>query len=40
LQTEKTWFIKVFINLKWQNIDTKISLGNLDWLKSWVENKW
>ena len=40
MQTQVSWFIKVFINLKWQEIDTKISLGNLDWLKDWVGNKW
>ena len=40
MQTQETWFIKVFINLKWQDIYTKISLGDLDWLKEWVKNKW
>ncbi len=36
MQTQETWFIKVFINLKWQDIDTKISLGDLNWLTEWV----
>ena len=40
MQTQETWFIKIFINLKWQDIYTKISLGDLDWLKEWVKNKW
>jgi hypothetical protein len=40
MQTQEPWFIKVYINLKWQEIDTKISLNNLDWLKEWVGNKW
>jgi DNA polymerase-3 subunit alpha len=40
MQTQDNWFIKIFIELKWQEIDTKISLANLDWLKEWIENKW
>jgi hypothetical protein len=40
MQTQNDWFIKIYINLKWQEIDTKISLEHLDWLKEWVENKW
>jgi hypothetical protein len=40
MEREKTWFIKIFINLKWQEIDTKISLESLDWLKIWIKNKW
>ncbi len=38
--TLETGFIKVFIDLKWQEIDTKISLADLDELKNWIENKW
>lgn len=40
LEEEKKWGINIFINLKWQEIDTKISLSDLDWLKGWIENKW
>lgn len=36
----ETGFINVYINLKWQEIDTKISIANLEGLKDWVENKW
>jgi len=38
--TLETGFIKVFIDLKWQEIDTKISLWNLNKLKEWINNKW
>ena len=40
MQTQEPGLIKIFINLKWQEIDTKISLVSLDWLKEWIENKW
>ena len=40
MQTLKPWFIKVYINLRWQEIDTKISLFELDDLKVWERNKW
>ncbi len=40
LLKENSWFIKVFIDLKWQEIDTKISLFDLVNLKSWIRNKW
>lgn len=36
----KTGFINIFINLKWQEIDTKISVENLNLLNSWIEDKW
>ncbi len=39
LQTLETWKINIFINLNWQEIDTKISLSNLDKLKKWINNK-
>ncbi len=32
--------IKIFINLKWQKIDTKFSLENLENLKKWIGKKW
>ena len=40
LEIEEKWEIEIYINLKWQEIDTKISLSNLDKLKNWEENKW
>jgi len=40
LLTQKSWEIKVFINLKWQEISTKISVKNTDWLERWATNKW
>jgi DNA polymerase III subunit alpha len=40
MQSLDTWFIKIFIDLKGQEIDTKISLANLDDLKNWESNKW
>lgn len=40
LLNEKSWNIKIFLDLKWQKIDTKISIENLDWLDYWIENKW
>ncbi|MFK7779532.1 MAG: hypothetical protein QM490_00055, partial [Candidatus Gracilibacteria bacterium] len=40
LQSLETGNINIFINLKGQEIDTKISLFDLDGLKKWVKNKW
>jgi len=40
MQSLKPWFIKIFINLKWQDIDTKISLYDLKELKKWEIEKW
>jgi len=40
LLKENSWFIKVFIDLKWQEIDTKISLFDLVNLRDWIKNKW
>jgi DNA polymerase III subunit alpha len=36
----ETGFINIYINLKWQEIDTKISLNDLKLLKEWIKNKW
>jgi len=32
--------IQIFINLKWQKIDTKFSLDSLENLKKWIGEKW
>ena len=40
MQSLKPWFIKIFITLKWQDIDTKISLYDLKELKKWEIEKW
>jgi hypothetical protein len=40
MQTLDTWFINIYIDLKWKQIDTKMSLANLNFLKQWVEKKW
>jgi hypothetical protein len=40
MQTQDSWFIKIFINLKWQEIYTKINLSSLNWLKDWINKKW
>jgi len=40
LLKEETGFIKIFIVLKWQKIDTKISLLKVDLLEEWMNNKW
>ena len=32
--------IQIFINLKWQKIDTKFSLNSLENLKKWIGEKW
>lgn len=36
----ETWFINIYLDLKWQEIDTKISLNNLKLLKEWIRDKW
>ncbi len=40
LESEEKGFIKVFIELKWQKIDTKISVLSVEWVKAWEEKKW
>ena len=40
LSTLKSWYIKVFLDLRWQIIDTKISLLEVDAVKKWEEEKW
>lgn len=40
LLKEETGFIKIFIDLKWQKIDTKISILSLANLKNWIQKKW
>lgn len=39
LEQEK-WKINIFLKLKWQEIDTKISIKNLDLLIFWISKKW
>jgi hypothetical protein len=38
--TLKSGDIKIFIDLKGQKIDTKISLNKLDELKDWIKSNW
>ncbi|MDD3793343.1 MAG: DNA polymerase III subunit alpha [Candidatus Gracilibacteria bacterium] len=40
MQEEETGFIKIFIDLRGQEIDTKISLSNLENLRDWINEKW
>ncbi len=40
LLTQHSWDIKVFINLKWQEISTKISVEDIGWLEEWMNKKW
>ena len=37
---QEKWDIKIFINLKWQEIFTKIWLNSLDELNKWTKKKW
>jgi DNA polymerase-3 subunit alpha len=40
LVSESSWGIEIFINLKWQQISTRINIDSLENVKSWCENKW
>jgi hypothetical protein len=40
ISTLETWNIKIFLNLRWQEINTKISLSKLDELNEWIKKKW
>jgi len=40
LSQQDSWYTKVFINLKWQEIDTKLTINNLSLLKNWISDKW
>jgi hypothetical protein len=40
LESQIWWDTKVFIDLKWQKIDTKIYISNLDNVVLWEKNKW
>lgn len=40
LLQEESWFINIFIDLKWQKIDTKIKLLLIDNLQRWEKEKW
>jgi len=37
---EEIWIIKIFINIRGQEIDTKLSIKNLERLLDWVNVKW
>jgi hypothetical protein len=40
LYSEKKWQVKIYINFKWQEIDTKISISSLNNLKKWIIDRW
>jgi hypothetical protein len=40
LLKQESGFIKVFINFKGQDIDTKISIFDTCELETWIKNKW
>ena len=40
MQTLEFWFIKIYIEIKWQKIDTKISLIDISQLKEWIIKRW
>ncbi len=40
LSKQKSWSIKVFINLNWKKIDTKFSINDVKLLEKWVNKKW
>ena len=40
LLEQDSWEIQIYIDLKWQKIDTKISIENLDRVKKWEKEKW
>ncbi len=40
LYSEKEWQIKIYINFKWQEIDTKTSISSLNNLKKWIIDRW
>jgi hypothetical protein len=39
LADEDKWDISIFIELRWQEIDTKFSIEDLDKLKSWEKER-
>lgn len=40
LSTEDKWSIQIMLDLRWQEIDTKVSLKNCNNLEIWIKNKW
>ncbi len=40
LSNQESWYTKIYINLKWQEIDTKLSINDLVTLKNWITEKW
>ncbi|EKE28878.1 MAG: hypothetical protein ACD_3C00001G0019 [uncultured bacterium (gcode 4)] len=37
---EPDWDIKIFLDIRWQEVDTKISLSDINWIKKWVKENW
>ena len=40
LLTQAEWIIKVFLDIKWQIIDTKIMIERIESLEDWTSKKW
>ena len=40
LSSQEVWYIKIYLNLRWQEIDTKMIIKNIDLLKKWINEKW
>lgn len=40
LLSQKSWMIQIFLDIKWQIIDTKISIESTDILENWMKKKW
>ena len=40
LQKQEDWKIQVFINLKWQEIDTKLTVTSSKIIETWMEKTW
>jgi len=40
LKWQKSWNINIFLDLKWQKIDTKVSIDRIDKLVVWEKKKW
>ncbi len=40
MQSLSEWYIKIFLNLRGQEIDTKMSLKDIDLIKNWCNDKW
>lgn len=40
LSEQESGYTKIYINLKWQEIDTKLRINDLQVLKNWIQDKW